>query len=155
MVWRLRCPLSSNAMKQMRTNASWRRGLFAQRDLQRAANAKFKMGAKDTLATVQSLYEAKLLSYPRTDSTFITENEFAYLKDNLSGYLDILGHSIDKPNLTPAKIRPMMPKCRSITPSSRRKGAASGPDAKLNANQQKIYDLVLRRTFMMFEEDFI
>lgn len=48
--------------------------LYALSDLQRAANAKFKMGAKDTLAIVQSLYEAKLLSYPRTDSNFITHN---------------------------------------------------------------------------------
>ena len=77
--------------------------LYSLSDLQRAANAKFKMGAKDTLATVQSLYEAKLLSYPRTDATVITKNEFVYLKDNLSGYLGILGHTIDKPNLTPRK----------------------------------------------------
>ena len=130
--------------------------LYSLSDLQRAANAKFKMGAKDTLATVQSLYEAKLLSYPRTDATVITKNEFAYLKDNLSGYLGILGHTIDKPNLTPRKKYVDDAKVQehyAIIPTKK------VPDqvriAKLNANQQKIYDLVLRRTLAMFEEDFI
>ena len=130
--------------------------LYSLSDLQRAANAKFKMGAKDTLATVQSLYEAKLLSYPRTDATVITKNEFVYLKDNLSGYLGILGHTIDKPNLTPRKKYVDDAKVQehyAIIPT--KKVPDQARIAKLNVNQQKIYDLVLRRTLAMFEEDFI
>ncbi|NLM68190.1 MAG: topoisomerase I, partial [Enterococcus sp.] len=40
---------------------------------------------------MQGLYEAKLLSYPRTDTPFITENEFAYLKANFGKYSGFLG----------------------------------------------------------------
>ena len=36
------------------------------------------------MLTIQSLYEAKLLSYPRTDCTYSTDEEFDYLVDNLT-----------------------------------------------------------------------
>ena len=42
--------------------------------LQREANRYYGFTAQQTLDLVQSLYEKKLLSYPRTDSQFITED---------------------------------------------------------------------------------
>ena len=45
---------------------------------------------------MQGLYEAKLLSYPRTDTPFITENEFAYLKANFGKYSGFLGLDLEK-----------------------------------------------------------
>ena len=42
--------------------------------LQREANRYFGFTAQQTLDLVQSLYEKKLLTYPRTDSQFITED---------------------------------------------------------------------------------
>ena len=44
------------------------------------------------LLTIQSLYEAKLLSYPRTDCTYSTDEEFDYLVDNLTKYLDLVSN---------------------------------------------------------------
>lgn len=59
--------------------------------LQTKANKKWKYSPSDVLKIVQGLYEKKLVSYPRTDTQFITDSEFQYLKDNLSKYQDCLG----------------------------------------------------------------
>ena len=42
--------------------------------LQREANRIYGMTAKQTLDTAQSLYEKKLITYPRTDSQYLTED---------------------------------------------------------------------------------
>ena len=42
--------------------------------LQRESNRYYGFTAQQTLDLVQSLYEQKLLTYPRTDSQFITED---------------------------------------------------------------------------------
>ncbi|HEY3366192.1 MAG TPA: DNA topoisomerase 3 [Symbiobacteriaceae bacterium] len=43
--------------------------------LQREANRKFGLTAAATLKTAQSLYEAKLITYPRTDSRYLTHDQ--------------------------------------------------------------------------------
>ena len=47
-------------------------------------NKRYHASASQTLAAIQSLYEAKLLSYPRTDCAYITDEEFEYLVANLT-----------------------------------------------------------------------
>ena len=49
-------------------------------------NQLMKASAKDTLEAIQGLYEGKYLSYPRTDTPYITEGEYAYLLDHLDEY---------------------------------------------------------------------
>ena len=48
--------------------------LYDLTSLQRDANRIYGMTAKQTLDAAQSLYEAKLITYPRTDSQFLTED---------------------------------------------------------------------------------
>ena len=48
--------------------------LFDLTSLQREANRIYGYTAKQTLDLAQSLYEKRLLTYPRTDSTFLTED---------------------------------------------------------------------------------
>jgi len=43
-------------------------------ELQRDGNRLYNYGAADTLAAAQSLYEKKILSYPRTDSRYLTSD---------------------------------------------------------------------------------
>lgn len=53
-------------------------------ELQRDANRKFAYSAKQTLSLMQSLYEThKLLTYPRTDSRYITKDVAATLPERL------------------------------------------------------------------------
>lgn len=54
-------------------------------ELQQVANAKYGLSAKKTLSLVQSLYEMhKAVSYPRTDSKYLSTDIKATLKDRLS-----------------------------------------------------------------------
>ena len=48
--------------------------LYDLTSLQRDANRMYGMTAKDTLDTAQSLYEKKLMTYPRTDSRYLTND---------------------------------------------------------------------------------
>lgn len=52
--------------------------------LQKEANARLNLSAKETLEIAQSLYEKrKLITYPRTDSRYLTGELFAECLDNL------------------------------------------------------------------------
>ena len=58
--------------------------------LQREANRLFGYSAKQTLEYAQNLYEKKILTYPRTDSRFLTEDMrdgLSMLADSVSGYM--------------------------------------------------------------------
>jgi DNA topoisomerase-3 len=57
--------------------------------LQKEANSRHSFSADKTLSVAQSLYEAKLISYPRTGSRYISDDVFAEIPDlinQLSGY---------------------------------------------------------------------
>lgn len=53
--------------------------------LQREANKYFGYSANDTLNTTQSLYEKKLVTYPRTDSRYLTNDMTETIKELLQG----------------------------------------------------------------------
>ncbi|MCL1842324.1 MAG: DNA topoisomerase 3 [Defluviitaleaceae bacterium] len=58
--------------------------------LQREANRMFGYSAKQTLEYAQNLYEKKILTYPRTDSRFLTEDMqggLTALADSICGYM--------------------------------------------------------------------
>ena len=59
-------------------------------------NKRYHASASQTLAAIQSLYEAKLLSYPRTDCAYITDEEFDYLVANLPKYLGLVSKKLSK-----------------------------------------------------------
>ena len=57
--------------------------------LQKEANSRHSFSADKTLSVAQSLYEAKLISYPRTGSRYISDDVFAEIPTligQLSGY---------------------------------------------------------------------
>lgn len=53
--------------------------------LQREANKYFGYSANDTLNTTQNLYEKKLVTYPRTDSRYLTNDMTDTIKELLQG----------------------------------------------------------------------
>lgn len=58
--------------------------LYDLTELQRDANKKYEFSAKETLNIMQRLYENhKVLTYPRTDSRYITSDVFETLKERL------------------------------------------------------------------------
>lgn len=64
--------------------------LYTMSGIQTKANKLWKYSPAKVLELVQGLYEKKLLTYPRTDTPYITLNEFSYLKNNLSEYQKLL-----------------------------------------------------------------
>ncbi len=68
--------------------------LFDLTSLQVECNKKFGMGADATLKAIQSLYEKKLATYPRVDTTYLTDDMYPKCKGILNGisqnYADVL-----------------------------------------------------------------
>lgn len=65
--------------------------LFELTSLQREANRLFGFSAKQTLDYTQSLYEKKWVTYPRTDSKYLT----GAMKDGLIELIETLDENID------------------------------------------------------------
>ena len=61
--------------------------LYNLTDLQQEAYQRYKMG-KETLNTIQNLYERhKVLTYPRTDSNYLTDDMVDTIKERLYALL--------------------------------------------------------------------
>ena len=122
--------------------------------LQTTANKKWKYSPKQTLKTMQSLYEKKLVTYPRTDSRHITEQEFNYLKERLDQYLEIY-------NLNP-KIAYLEPRKRFVDSSKVQehyaivltKGVSHSQVNALNDAEANIFKEIYNTTLAMFLEDY-
>ena len=56
--------------------------------LQQSANKKFGFSANETLQIAQSLYEAKMITYPRTGSNYIGEDVFKEIPSLIKGFTD-------------------------------------------------------------------
>ena len=129
--------------------------LFSLSDLQSLVNKKYKISPSDTLKHVQTLYEAKLLSYPRSDCRHITDSEFRYLLDRLDGYQSVLSYTIEKPNKSKRKRYVDGSKVQehyAIIPT--KKVPTQKDLTKLTSIQKEIYFTVLKRTMAMFETDY-
>lgn len=120
--------------------------------LQREANGKYGFSAKKTLDTAQALYEKhKVISYPRTNSNYVTEQNIPEMHKTLSalqgtvydelvkGANRSLVHKGNKFICNPARVEDH----HAILPTNRR---ASG----LSPDEQKLYDLIVRRFLAQF-----
>lgn len=130
--------------------------LFSLSSLQSKMNQLMKASAKSTLEAVQKLYESKLLSYPRTDTVHITENEHAYLLSHLEEYKRFLGsESVPTPE-TSTKRRYVdaskVQEHHAIIPT--KTVPTSARFAKLSKLQQAIYLQVMKTTVAMFAENY-
>ncbi len=123
--------------------------LFDLTALQVECNKKYAFSAEDTLKTIQSLYEKKLVTYPRVDTTFLSDDIYpkipAILR-GISGYEELV-----KPLLAVAKI----PKSKKVFDNSKVTDhhAIIPTGVRANAiagNEQKVYDLIARRFISAF-----
>lgn len=132
--------------------------LYDLTELQRDANKLFKMSPKETLSVMQRLYEThKALTYPRTDSRYITEDIVPTLYDRVRaaslGSLsdtakDIMRNrrTINRLCVNSAKVSDH----HAIIPTEEQ------PDIYAFSNEEKkIYLLVAGRFFSCFYPDFV
>ncbi len=59
--------------------------LFDLTGLQVESNKKYGYSAEDTLRSIQKLYESKLVTYPRVDTTYLSEDIYPKIPNILSG----------------------------------------------------------------------
>lgn len=105
--------------------------------LQRECNKYFNYSAKQTLDYAQSLYEKKLITYPRTDSRYLTEDMITGTINNIIGKYDFDSGRI-KTVFNSKKVtdhHAIIP-----TASSMNEDLASLPESEL-----KVYKLVLNK----------
>lgn len=122
--------------------------LYDLTELQRDCNRIFGYSAKQTLSIMQRLYENyKILTYPRTDSRYITKDVVPTLKDRLkaicvSNYAkpatEILKGNIhaSKSFVDDSKVSDH----HAIIPTEQRVGLGS-----LSSEERNVYDLVIKR----------
>ncbi len=123
-------------------------GLYDLTELQRDANKLFNFSAKETLSIMQSLYERhKALTYPRTDSRYITTDIIDTLKDRLhavkiGSYTPLVNAIINKPIKTNRSFvdNQKVSDHHAIIPTEQMIVLTS-----LNDRERKIYDLVVKR----------
>lgn len=133
---------------QKKAKQSQAPGLYDLTELQREANKRFGFSAKDTLNTMQRLYENhKVLTYPRTDSRYISTDIVDTLKERLKActvgpYKKLAGALIMKPIrvnksfVDNAKVSDH----HAIIPTEQYVQMDH-----MSVDERKIYDLVVRR----------
>lgn len=126
-------------------------------ELQRDANKKYGYSAKQTLSLMQSLYEThKLLTYPRTDSRYITKDVAATLPERLKAVA--IGPYKDAANAI-LRSKPI-PTKYIVNDSKVTDHHAIIPTEqyvdlnKLTREERHIYDLVVRRFLAVLSSPF-
>lgn len=124
--------------------------------LQASANRMWKTSPANVLKTVQTLYEKKLVSYPRTDSRHITPSEFSYLSAQVADYQQLIGHTFPIASLAPKKRYVDSSKVQehyAIIPT--KKVPSQAALAKLSSIERNLYEEVVRTTLAMFHTDYL
>ncbi|AIQ62364.1 DNA topoisomerase III [Paenibacillus stellifer] len=122
-------------------------------ELQRDANRRFGFSAKQTSSVLQRLYEQhKLVTYPRTDSRYLTADMTGTLKERLDSVAIGPYASLARPLLR----RPLNITKRIVDDSKVSDHHAIIPTEQtvllneLNAEERKLYDLIVRRFISLF-----
>lgn len=122
--------------------------LYDLTELQRDANKRFGFSAKETLSIMQKLYEQhKVLTYPRTDSRYLTSDIVGTLKDRLEAcrikpYTAVIAKIVNKPIKANKSFvdDQKVSDHHAIIPTEE-----SVPLSVLSEKERKIYDLVVKR----------
>ena len=135
--------------------------LFDLTSLQVECNRKFSFSADDTLRLIQSLYEKKATTYPRVDTTFLSDDIYPKVPGILKG-LEAYAE------LTAPLKSGKLPKSKKVFDNSkvtdhhaiiptgvtvRVDGSAVASGIALTPEESKVYDLVARRFIAAFYPD--
>ena len=124
--------------------------LFDLTGLQVYCNTKFGFSADDTLKIVQALYERKVVTYPRVDTTFLPND--IYLK--VSGILQKLTNysKLTQP-LLGKKIKKSTRVFNDKKVTDHHAIIPTGMQTNLQYNQQQVYDIIVKRFIAVFYDD--
>ena len=126
--------------------------IFDLTSLQVECNKKFSFSADETLELIQSLYEKRITTYPRVDTTFLPDDLYPKVPATLRGIKDYF------PQVAPLLTLAKLPKSKkvfdnkkvtdhhAIIPTGQR------PD-NLTENERKVFNLVALRFIAAFYPD--
>lgn len=122
--------------------------LFDLTSLQVECNKKYNLSADDTLKTIQSLYEKKVTTYPRVDTTFLSDDIYPKCPGILNGLTPYSQY------VTPLKGKSLSKTKRVFDNSKVTDHHAIIPTgvitANLTENEKKVFDMVARRFISVF-----
>ena len=125
--------------------------LFDLGKLQTECNKKFGIPVDVTLQTVQSLYEKKVTTYPRVDTTYLSDDVYAKCPQILMGLRDYQ-HLI-----TPLHGRPLLKSKKVFDNKKVTDHHAIIPTGvysqALTDTEKKVYDLIVRRFIAVFHPE--
>ena len=123
--------------------------LFDLTALQVEANRKFGFSADNTLKYIQSLYEKKHTTYPRVDTTYLSENLYPKIPGilrSMNFYSEYTAPLLEQP----------IPKSKAVFDDSKVTDHHAiipteiPPSSNLSKEEKLIYDLVARRFIAVF-----
>ena len=125
--------------------------LFDLTSLQVECNRKFGYTADDTLKLIQSLYEKKLTTYPRVDTTFLSDDIYPKVAKTLEG---LRGYE----QLTAPLKGTKLPKSKKVFDNSKVTDhhaiiPTGVPATNMDERESRVYDLVARRFIAAFYPD--
>ena len=132
-----------------RTEKSPAPQLYDLTELQRDMNRRFGMSAADTLAVAQSLYESKLITYPRTDSRYLSKDMRKDIPKVLAQLKTYKPAEIDRLNLQSLSFSSRIINDAKITDHHAIIPTGSNP-ASLNDRQRKVYEAIVIRFIAAF-----
>lgn len=126
--------------------------LFDLTSLQVACNKKFGMTAEETLTTIQSLYEKKITTYPRVDTTYLSDDIYPKVRDILLGLVTY--RHLTTPIVAEKTIR----KSKKVFDNSKVTDhhaiiPTGQPVHGLSAREGQVFDLVARHFIAAFYPD--
>lgn len=124
--------------------------LFDLTGLQVYCNNKFGFSADDTLKIVQALYEQKVVTYPRVDTTFLPSDIYPKVSgilQKLTNYSDLTQPLLGK------KIKKSSKVFNDKKVTDHHAIIPTGVQTKLQYNQQQVYDIIVRRFIAVFYDD--
>lgn len=125
--------------------------LFDLTSLQVECNKKYSYSAENTLKIIQSLYEKKVTTYPRVDTTFLSDDIYPKVPG-------ILAALVDYQPLTAPFQTGKIPKSKKVFDNSKVTDhhaiiPTNVKAVNLTTEESKVYDLVARRFIAAFYPD--
>ncbi len=128
--------------------------LFDLTSLQVECNKRFGYSADDTLKLIQGLYEKKFTTYPRVDTTFLSDDIYPKVPDTLKGITGLYPNLIE-PLLSSGK---PLPKSKKVFDNSKVTDhhaiiPTGVMPVGLSAQEQAVFDMIARRFIAAFYPD--
>jgi len=124
--------------------------LFDLTGLQVYCNTKFGFSADETLKIVQTLYEQKVVTYPRVDTTFLPNDIYPKVPGILQ---KLTNYSVLTEPLLGKKIKKSPKVFNDKKVTDHHAIIPTGVQNNLPYNQQQVYDIIVKRFIAVFYDD--